>query len=53
MRQETREDERRYRKVRFQLPQDDAPSRSQIRRSTAYDGDEIERSGSTFMFAHP
>ena len=52
MRQETREDERRRRKVRFLLPQDDAPSRSQVR-SIAYDGDGIEQSGSTPMFAHP
>ena len=52
-RQETREDERRRRKVRFLLPQDDAPSRSQVRRSTAYDGDGIEQPGSTPMFAHP
>ena len=53
MRQETREDKRRRRKVRFLLPQDDAPSRSQVRRSTAYDGDEIEQPGLTPMFAHP
>ena len=46
-RQETREDERRHRKVRFLLPQDDAPSRSQVRRSTAYDRDGIEQPGST------
>ena len=29
------------------------PSRSQVRRSTAYDGDGIERPSSTPMFAYP
>ena len=53
MRQETREDERRCRTVRFLLLQDDAPSRSQVRRSIAYDGDRIEWSISTFMSVHP
>ena len=51
--QEIQEDEKRRRKVRFLLPQDDIPSSSQIKRSTAYDGDRIERSGSTPIFVHP
>ena len=53
MRQDTRENERRRRKVRFLLPQDDVPSRSQVKKSTAYNKDRIERPGSTLIFAHP
>ena len=53
MRQETREEERQCCNVRFLLLQDDAPSRSQVRRSTAYDGDGIEQPGSTLIFVHP
>ena len=39
---ETQENERRYHKVRFLLPHETIPSMSQIRKSTAYDGDRIE-----------
>ena len=50
---ETQEDDKRYRKVRFLLQQDDTLSRSQIRRSIAYDGDGIKWLGSTLMSVHP
>ena len=50
---ETREDERRHRQVKFLLPQEASPSRSQVKVNTTRDGDGIERPGSTPMFAHP
>ena len=50
---ETREDERRRRKVKFLLPQEISPSRCQVEVTTVYDGDGIERPGSTPIFAHP
>ena len=52
-RHETRENKRRYRRVRFLLPQDDIPSRSLVRVDTVYDGGGVERSGLTPTFAHP
>ena len=43
---------RRYRNVRFLLPQETTPSRSQVR-SMTYDGDGIEQPGLTPIFVHP
>ena len=48
-----REDERRRRRVRFLLSQDDTPSRSLVRVDTAHDGGGIEQPGSTPTIAHP
>ena len=51
-RQETRKDDRQYHKVKFLLPQEAISSRSQVRRSTAYDGDGIERPSLTLIFVN-
>ena len=53
MRCETREGERRYRRVRFLLLQKDTLSKSQFRKSMAYNGDGIKKPGSTSIFVHP
>ena len=52
-RREIREDERRYRRVRFLLLQKDTLSKSQFRKSMAYNGDGIEKPSSTSIFVHP
>ena len=52
-RQEIRKDDRRYRKIKFLLPQETTPSKSQIKKITVYDRDKIEQSDSTPMFVHP
>ena len=52
MRCETQKDAKRYRRVKFLLSLEAISSKSQIRWSTAHDGNGIERSGSTPMFVH-